>query len=83
MKEVSRIVVGLIALRIMNDGENQWYEMFESSTSNRMQVTKWKRIDVTKLHQLSFDRRIEDWLKQHNNSEDNVLQFPKTERLSG
>ncbi|HVG40673.1 MAG TPA: hypothetical protein VM888_03600 [Chitinophagaceae bacterium] len=76
MKEISRMVVGLIAVRIMKHNESQWYEMFESNTSNRLEVTKWRRIDATKLHLLRFDRRIEDWLNQHNNSEDNGLQFP-------
>jgi hypothetical protein len=81
MKEVSRIVIGLIALRIMKNGESQWFEIFESNKRNRLEVTKWKRIVATKLHQLSFDSRVEDWLKQHKNSEDNILLFPNNKRI--
>ena len=67
MKEINRIVVGLVALRLMKDSEKQWCEVFE--------FNKWKRIDSDRLHQLSFDQRVTDWLYQHNNSENNNVNF--------
>jgi hypothetical protein len=36
MKEVNRIVVGLVALRLMKDGETQQYEIFESNKMNKL-----------------------------------------------
>jgi hypothetical protein len=76
MKEVNRIVVGLVALRLMKDGETQQYEIFESNKMNKLDKTEWKKIDLTRLHQLSFDKRVQDWINQHKNSDDNVLNFP-------
>ena len=57
INEVNRIDVGWSQLRIMKENENHWCEIFESG--------EWNRISVTKLHQLSFDKTINDWLKQH------------------
>jgi hypothetical protein len=72
MKEINRIVIGLVALRLMEDSEKRWYEIFESN--------KWNRIDSDRLHQLSFDQRVIDWLYQQNNSEkNNVIFFSRKE----
>jgi hypothetical protein len=60
MKEVSRIVVGLTALRIIQNEENYSCEMFQSS--------EWIELSPTKVHQLSFDKKICDWLNQHYHS---------------
>lgn len=64
MNEVNRIAVGLIELRIMKGGESQYCEMFESG--------KWSRVSAIKLHQLSFDKKVYDWLNQHYNSANNT-----------
>jgi predicted nucleotidyltransferase len=77
MKEISRIVIGLVALRLMRNGETRWYEIFESDKTNGQDENEWKRINPTRLHQLSFDARVYDWLNQHKNFKDNVLEFPK------
>jgi hypothetical protein len=58
--EVNRIDAGWTQLRIMKGNENHWCEILESG--------EWNRISVTKLHQLSFDKTINDWLKQHYHS---------------
>ena len=74
MKEVSRIVVDLIELRIMKGDQVQCCEIFESGT--------WNRISAVKLHQLSFDKRVYDWLSQHLNSTDNIQKLPDNKNKS-
>ena len=64
MREVSRIDVDSTELRIMQTNENQWYEIYESS--------KWSRVSAIKLHTLSFDKRVYDWLSQHRSSANNA-----------
>ena len=46
-------------LRIMKGNQGQWCEIFESD--------KWSRMSAVKLHQLSFDKKVYDWLNQHLN----------------
>jgi hypothetical protein len=57
VNEVNRIDAGLTQLRIMKGNEKQWCEILEFG--------EWNRISATKLHQLSFDKTINDWLNQH------------------
>ncbi len=61
MEEVNRIVVDSIELRIMKGNQGQWCEIFESG--------RWDRISATKLHELSFDKRVYDWINQQHNSQ--------------
>lgn len=68
MEEVSRIVVDSIELRIMKGDRGQWCEIFEFG--------KWSRISAVKLHQLSFDIKVYDWLNQHFNSTNNIQKLP-------
>jgi uncharacterized membrane protein YgaE (UPF0421/DUF939 family) len=68
MKEVNSIVVDSIELRIMKGNQSQWCEIFESG--------KWSRMSAVKLHQLSFDKKVYDWLNQHLNSTDNIQNLP-------
>ena len=74
MEEINRIVVDLIELRIMKGDKVQWCEIFESG--------RWNRISAVKLHQLSFDKRIYDWLNQHLNSTDNIQKLPDNKNKS-
>jgi hypothetical protein len=74
MKEVSRIVVDLIELRMIKGDQVQWCEIFESG--------RWNRISAVKLHQLSFDKRVYDWLNQHLNSTDNIQKLPDSKNES-
>ncbi len=60
LNETNRIVVDLIELRVMKNEQSHWCEIFESG--------EWNRISATKLHQLSFDKTIYEWLNQHYNS---------------
>jgi hypothetical protein len=64
MEEVNRIVVDSIELRMMKGNQGQYCKIFESG--------KWSRISAVKLHQLSFDKKVYDWLKEHLNSTDNI-----------
>lgn len=57
MKEVSKILIGSIELRLMKNAEYRYIEIFESG--------KWSKITATKLHQLSFDKKVENWLNNH------------------
>jgi acetyl-CoA carboxylase beta subunit len=68
INEVNRIDVGWSQLRIMKENENHWCEILESG--------KWSRISAAKLHQLSFDKRVYNWLNQHLNSTDNIQNPP-------
>jgi hypothetical protein len=43
----------------MKGNQGQWCEIFESD--------KWSRMSAVKLHQLSFDKKVYDWLNQHLN----------------
>jgi hypothetical protein len=68
MKELNRIVVGFTELRIMEGNKGKWCEIFESGN--------WNRISATTLHQLSFDKRIYNWLNQHYYSLIYMQKFP-------
>lgn len=69
MKEVNRIDVGLTELRIMKDEQGgQWCEVLESG--------EWNRISAIKLHQLSFDKSIYEWLNEHYFSPNYIEKFP-------
>lgn len=74
MKEINRIVVDLIELRIMKDDQVQWCEIFESD--------RWRQVSAIELHQLSFDKRVYDWLNQHFNSTDNIKKLPDNKNKS-
>ncbi len=74
MEEANRIVVDSTELRIMKGNRGQWCEIFESG--------KWSRISAVKLHQLSFDKRVYDWLNQHLNSTDNIQKLPDNKNES-
>jgi hypothetical protein len=68
MKEVNRIDVGLTELRIMKDEQGQWCELFEAG--------EWNRVSATKLHQLSFNKSVYEWLNQHYFSPNYIEKFP-------
>jgi hypothetical protein len=57
MKEVTSIVIDSIQVRIVESEESKWCEIYESGN--------WSRIPVIKLHELSFDKRIYDWLSKY------------------
>jgi hypothetical protein len=59
MKEINRIMVDSTELRIMKGNQGQWCEIFKSD--------KWSRMSAMKLHQLSFDKKVYEWLNQHLN----------------
>lgn len=68
MKEISRIVVGITALRLVEENGVSRCERFENGN--------WTKLTPTKLQELSFDRRIQEWLDNHYHSDkDNVLSF--------
>ena len=48
----------------MKDNERKWCEIFESN--------KWNRLSVLELHQMTFDKRLYDWLDQHYYSSRNA-----------
>ena len=68
MKEVNRIGVGVTELRIMKDDQGQWCEILESG--------EWIRVPATKLHQLSFDKTVYEWLSEHYFSPSYIQKFP-------
>ena len=57
MKEVYRIVVGLVALRITQDEDQTKCEMFEEG--------KWIELIPKRVFQLASDKRISDWLVKY------------------
>ena len=74
MKEINRIVVDLIELRIMKGDQVQWCEIFESD--------RWRQVSAIELHQLSFDKRIYGWLNQYLHSTDNIQTLPDNKNKS-
>jgi hypothetical protein len=74
MKEINRIVVDLIELRIMKDDQMQWCEIFESDS--------WRQVSAIELHQLSFNKIVYDWLNQHLNSTDSIQKLPDNKNKS-
>ncbi len=64
-KEITRIDVGLITLRVVQVGESLFCEKFESN--------KWNKLTPLKLHELSFNKRIYEWLNKHYNSQYSVI----------
>ncbi len=66
-KEITRIDDGLTTLRVVQVGESLFCEKFESN--------KWSKLTTLKLHELSFNKKIYEWLNEHYNSQNNVLKF--------
>jgi hypothetical protein len=60
MREVSNIAVDSIQLRVMESKENKWCEILECGN--------WSIISATKLHELSFNKKVYDWLNQYFHS---------------
>jgi hypothetical protein len=68
MKEVTSIVIDSIQVRIVESEESKWCEIYESGN--------WSRIPVIKLHELSFDKRIYDWLSKYYYSPNYLQKIP-------
>ncbi len=68
MKEISRLVFGMIALRVVEGVDSRRYcEIFESG--------RWASLSSAKAQEISSKEIIKKWLDEHYTSEDNVLKF--------
>jgi hypothetical protein len=67
MKELNRIVVDFVELRVIKDNGSQWCEILEAG--------KWIRASAANLHLLSNDKKIHNWLNQHFYSPNITLKF--------
>jgi hypothetical protein len=58
LKEISRIVIGIIALRIVQNGESVYFEKFDSN--------KWAKISSSQIQELFSNKEIRKWLEKHS-----------------
>jgi hypothetical protein len=67
MKEISRIVSGLNALRLVEDKEKRWCEVFESG--------EWAKLTPARIQMSDFDKKVKDWLEQNYDLKKSVPKF--------
>jgi hypothetical protein len=65
VKEISRLVIGILALRIVQKAESVYCERFAAG--------KWNRLSANELHELFFDKKIRLWFETHSQSSNDNL----------
>ena len=74
MREVSRIVIGCVALRLVQNADVRWCEKFEAGD--------WVMFTPEMLCEKTFDDRIKSWLNENYATTENNFYLMPMEQIA-